>query len=88
MSNGKSKSDQDKKFTEAEVGYISKLSDFYRTLSNHDKKLLQKMMKYPAVSPGKKRPSKTQSMKRGGKVKKKYAHGGTVKKNRSYNFIN
>tara|TARA_Y100000310_G_C20472112_1_gene710583 strand:- start:225 stop:488 length:264 start_codon:yes stop_codon:yes gene_type:complete len=87
MSNGRTKSDQDKKFTEAEVGYISKLSDYLRggrTLSNHDKKLLQEWMKAQGWSPGKKRPSKTQSMKRGGKVKK-YAHGGKV---RSYNFIN
>ena len=77
MAIGKSKSDQDKKDIVA-VGYLKKLKDYLaggRTLSNADKEFLQKMMKYPAVSPGKKRPSKTQSMKHGGKV-------------RSYNFIN
>ena len=81
MSNGKWKDPSHKKnlkFTKSEIIHINKLTDYLaggRTLSNADKEFLQKMMKYPAVSPGKKRPSKTQSMKHGGKV-------------RSYNFIN
>jgi len=81
MSNGKWKDPSHKKnlkFTKSEIIHINKLTDYLaggRTLSNADKQILQQMMQDQGALPGKKRPSKTQSMKHGGKV-------------RSYNFIN